>query len=77
MTDHSEFDPERPAIWGRLGSHPIVDIDGVPEEYWVEVLSRLHPSTHGPALEAMLNDGRDEPRVPGVDQILREAKPRG
>jgi hypothetical protein len=49
MTDHpeSEFDLDRRRITGRLGTHPIVDLNGVPEEHWVEVLSRFHPSTYG------------------------------
>jgi hypothetical protein len=47
VTDHSDFDPARPPICGRIGDHPVLDLNGVPEEHWVETLSRFHPSTHG------------------------------
>jgi hypothetical protein len=50
VNDHPDFDIERPPVSGRHGIHPVVDLNRVPEDRWVEVLLRFDPSTYKIAL---------------------------
>jgi hypothetical protein len=70
---------------------PVLDLNQVPEDQWVRAVEPFHPSTHSMSLDELRTGRIQEAMVAsvrptqlasllvvrGVDQILREAKPRG